>query len=67
MRVKIPDFKIGGVKFRFNQNRRGKTAFKPKKGTMTKVKRLIQVKKYHVKMKLSKNIRDSEQAQANSF
>jgi hypothetical protein len=28
-RVKIPDFKIEGVKFRFNQSRGGKTAFKP--------------------------------------
>jgi hypothetical protein len=26
---KIPDFKIGGVKFRIFQNRGGKTAFKP--------------------------------------
>jgi hypothetical protein len=28
---KIPDFRIEGVKFRFIQNRGGKTAFKPKK------------------------------------
>jgi len=30
MRGKIPNLKTEGVKFKFNQNRGGKTAFKPK-------------------------------------